>query len=143
MASWANEQLPAEDAERWTSPDFPGYEIFHYTDIGGAAYLVSSPTGPIGARPHFEAAVELVEEDARPVAAKFPAAVAVDTQDGYVFRNAEDGVMFTVETAQAFADRRNEHLKVPTYRVFELVPVGETKCTACGQPVGSICWRCA
>lgn len=50
-----------------------------------------------------------------------PDAVAVDTQGGYVFRNAEDGQAFTAETAWAFADKRNKHLKVPTYEVYLLV----------------------
>jgi hypothetical protein len=52
-----------------------------------------------------------------------PDAVAVDTSCGYVFRNAEDGLAFTVEGAKAFAARRNEGLKVPAYKVYSLTLV--------------------
>lgn len=54
-----------------------------------------------------------------------PEAVAVDTSWSYVFSAAEDGRPFTLEGAKAFAARRNEGLKVPTYRAFRLTEVTE------------------
>jgi len=62
---------------------------------------------------------EREHEVERPVA---PSAVAVDTYGGYVFSSGADGVPFTSETARAFAEQRNEGLKIPTYKVFRLVP---------------------
>lgn len=68
-----------------------------------------------------------------------PEAVAIDTQGGYVFRNAEDGLAFTVAGAQAFAAKRNEHLKVPTYKVYRLAEVAF--CRYCGAEVHQEDWE--
>ena len=76
---------------------------------------------------------------------KIPAAVVVMTDTGHVIANDMRGDPLTVEEATAMAREYNDACK-PEHRtavVRELVPVGETRCTACGDPVGSVCWRCA
>lgn len=78
-----------------------------------------------------DAAAFYVPESERPRAAlglepgQVPEAVAVDTSWSYVFSAAEDGRPFTIEGAKAFAAKRNEGLKVPTYKVFRLTEVTE------------------
>ena len=54
---------------------------------------------------------------------RYPTHVVVDTCDGYVFRSGHDGVLFTVDSAQAFADHRNAEMKpeYASYAVFKLV----------------------
>ncbi|MGN6635685.1 MAG: hypothetical protein ACTHJ6_09530 [Oryzihumus sp.] len=52
-----------------------------------------------------------------------PEAVVVDTRGGYVFRNASDGLAFTVAGAKAFRDQRNAGLRVGTYKVYRLTEV--------------------
>jgi hypothetical protein len=58
---------------------------------------------------------------------RVPAAVVVDTRDGYTFRSGIDGVLFTEEAARSFAGERNAEMKPEhrTYKVFLLVPVSE------------------
>lgn len=76
---------------------------------------------------------------------KIPEAVVVDTATGDTWFKDATGQPFTLDYAERFASQFNESCKPEhrTYVVRQLVPVGETRCTACGGPVGSVCWRCA
>lgn len=55
-----------------------------------------------------------------------PTHAVVDTSDGLAFVKAHDGVLFDLETATAFADKRNAERGdgQPRYQVLALVPPG-------------------
>lgn len=59
-----------------------------------------------------------------PTEPEYPNYVVVDTRDGYVFSANEEGLFAEWDTAQGWADWRNNELTDDYYKVFRLIPMG-------------------
>jgi hypothetical protein len=60
MAVWSEARVA--DGRMWTCPEFPGYDICQLDD-DPSKYVVWSSAGPIGNRPKFAEAEQLVKHD--------------------------------------------------------------------------------